>query len=57
MQEKRTRHKSTSEVPKYVPKFFLVTFKIKNLALSDCVKDRRKVAPGRIRVGDAQFDR
>jgi len=57
MQEKRTRHKSTSEVPKYVPKFFLVTFKIKNLATSDCVKDGRKVAPGRIRVGDAQFDR
>jgi len=43
-------HKSTLAVPKYFPKI-LVTFKINNLATSDCVKDWGKVAPGRTRVG------
>jgi hypothetical protein len=51
---------------KYIFPQILVTFKIKNLTISNCVKDWGKVsprqgwckeAPGRVRVRDAKFVR
>jgi len=47
------RHKSTLAVPKHFPKI-LVTFKIKNLATSNCVKDWGKVALAGLGQGSPQ---
>ncbi len=57
-------HKSTLIFKNIFPKI-LVTFKIKNLATHNCVKEWDKVSPqgwgrealGRVRVGDAKFVR
>ncbi len=49
-------HKSTLAVPKNFPKI-LITFKIKNLATSNCVNDLGKVAPGKVRAGDSKLVR
>ena len=56
-------HKSTLAVPKYLPQIS-VTFKIKNLATCDCVKDSGKAAsrqgwgreaPDRARAGNTKI--